>query len=195
MQFGENPNKVQNIVTDKNAEAFRLMYSHSCSKLQHLLRLDDGAVVQVSCGFYTLLCPSSNWDSSCCYYRQRDSRALLLQDTGRAARQDLLLRLPSKLKANIERQTGQSLVDLSTASAQVVAGAVANGISTIVKSSSRSQSLKGTTLGLNHLSSADRTTDYPYDDTGILTAGLIKTMVYSANKIAKMRKTTKHVPF
>jgi hypothetical protein len=50
MQFGENPNKVKNIVTDKNAEAFRLMYRHSCDKLQHLLRLEDDTVVQVPCG-------------------------------------------------------------------------------------------------------------------------------------------------
>ncbi|ELR23570.1 Mitochondrial matrix Mmp37 protein, putative [Acanthamoeba castellanii str. Neff] len=131
MQFGENPNKVKNIVTDKNAEAFRLMYRHSCDKLQHLLRLEDDTVVQ---------------------------------DTSRAARQDLLLRLPARLKANVERQTGQSLVDLSGAPVQTIASAVASGISTLVKSSSRSQSLK---------------------------AGLVKTIVYSANKIAKMRNATK----
>ncbi len=53
MQFGENPNKVKNIVTDKNAEAFRLMYRHSCDKLQHLLRVEGDMMVQVPCGLST----------------------------------------------------------------------------------------------------------------------------------------------
>lgn len=136
MQFGENPNKVKNIVTDKNAEAFRLMYRHSCDKLQHLLRLEDDTVVQVPCGveYIRAVC-------GVCLHLLINCGAS--QDTSRAARQDLLLRLPARLKANVERQTGQSLVDLSGAPVQTIASAVASGISTLVKSSSRSQSLKG----------------------------------------------------
>lgn len=47
MQFGENPNKVKNIVTDRNVEAFRLMYRHSCEKLRHIVKVEDDRVIQV----------------------------------------------------------------------------------------------------------------------------------------------------
>jgi translocator assembly and maintenance protein 41 len=138
MRFGENKNKIQNIVTESNMRAFERLYANSLHRLStQLTYLQDQQTFQQD--------------------MSGESQARLVGALPVSIRGGVSARIPATSWPGVPRQ-------------QLATAAFAS-LEAIVRRSSRRQTLKG-----------------------VLTAGMSKSMLYAAQKLAKMRTRAHHSP-